>query len=112
MKTHPTNQTLRYVERVGARDRYGEASRTILYSQIRGFFEKRPRTERDVSGDIIALDAELVLTPRYTLQAGDKITLENADGDEYLVFSVDDSLDIHGSIRFRTYALTKQRKNP
>ena len=112
MQTHPTNIRIKYIERAGAFDRYGQPSMETVYTQIRGFFEKATAFSRSLDGDSLDIDAALVLAARYALKVKDRITLENPDKDKYMVVDVDESLDHMGQVIFRTYALAKQRQDP
>ena len=86
MYTYPTNTLIKKVERPGAFDRYGASRLETVYSQFRGYLENMPRFSRDADGDVLEVDAELVLLPYYELKIKDKITIENRDKDEYIVF--------------------------
>lgn len=111
MLTHPTNVTILRAQRPGAYDRYGAAKLSLLFGPERGFLERRPRYARGTSGDVVEVDADLVLPKRLVLRPKDVVRLADADESDFEVFDVDESLDHLGQVVSRTYGLTKIRKD-
>lgn len=111
MTTHPTNAAVLKVERPGSYDRYGRSRLSLVEGPTRGWIEKTPRQARTTAGDVVSVDAALVLPKRIDLRPKDVVMIDNDDEDRYEVFDADETLDVLGQVLFRTYGLTRIRKD-
>lgn len=104
------NDIILRAERAAGSDRYGQPLRTTVGSAKL----KRVRLSRGsskivgVDGVTTTIDGTMMVAKGLVLVEGDKLTMK--DSTEWEIFNVDESLDINGSVLFRTYGMTKQRK--
>ena len=102
-----TNMRVRHVERAGSKDRYGKANLETVATDLRIRLERRTQRTRSPQGDVVTIDGTMMVGPKFDLITGDVATLSN--GERWVVFNVDESLDINGKVLFKTYGLTRQR---
>ena len=104
------NDIILRAERAAGSDRYGQPLRNAVTNSQNKRVRLSRRTTKIVGADgmTTTVDGTMMVARGLTLVEGDKIIFE--DFSEWEVFSVDESQDINGSVLFRTYNLTKQRK--
>lgn len=101
------NARVRTIERAGAKDRYGNVQLETVASDLRVRLERATRRTRSPTGDTVTIDGTIMAGPKFAFITGDVATLTN--GDRWVVFNVDESLDINGKVLFRSYGATRQR---
>lgn len=111
MITLTTNVRILKAERPGSYDRYGQSRLELLTANFRGHLTRAPRYERGPGGDVIEVDADLMLPKSVRLQPKDVVTLDNDDEERFEVFGVAESMDHMGQVWHRSYSLTKLRED-
>lgn len=111
MITLTTNVRILKAERPGSYDRYGRSRLEVVTADFRGHLTRSTRYERGAGGDVVEIDAQLMLPRRIRLQPKDVITLDNDEEERFEVFDVAENQDHMGQVWHRTYALTKLRED-
>jgi len=105
------NSRLIRADRAGGFDRYGQPLNNAVTvstgAPIR--LEERKSEVVGADGRTATIDGTMMVGKSVELREGDRLKMK--DNSEWVVFDVDDSLDINGRVLFRTYGLTKQRTN-
>ncbi len=104
-----TNVRILRSERSGGHDRYGRPLRSAVPVSVHGAarLEKRTSYVTSVDGTTTTINGTLMAGRSVVLVEGDLVIL--SDDTQWVIFGVEESLDINGRVQFRTYDLTKKR---
>jgi len=106
------NATVTAVQRTQGQDRYGRDQRGVVsgLTAFRIHLDRSTRRVTGVNGVTTTVDGTALVAKRFDLQEGD--LLEISDGSSWVVFNVDEALDVvNARPVHRLYGLTKRRKN-
>ncbi len=108
--TNAKNTSISMIKRGEGFDRYGVPQLETVFSGIPARLERSTTTARSLDGDVVGIDATLYLEPSVSLSPRDVVTVDNPAQDQYIVYDVDEGLDILGQVVFRTYRLQQKSK--
>ena len=103
----PFNATIRLVKRIGSMDRYGQPTRSTVYSEVHCCFEETSSLLLDENGQAQRIDAVVTLEPDIILRAEDLLIMEEPRIEEYRVFDTRSDIDANGVVESRTARLAE-----
>ena len=104
----PENVRIRKVERIGALDRFGTATRTPVLTDIGAFLRHADFVVRGANGDSKQVDAVMRVQGCYDIRSDDLITLDAPKTEQYKVFQAREVSDATGVMVARSLNLVKQ----